>query len=355
MSSTYSPDLRIELIGTGDQAGVWGTTTNINLGTLLESAIAGYTSVSVTSANQALTANNGAADESRNAAIALTTITSANFAVYAPPASKLYVIYNTTAYTATIYNSTVLGNTTAAGTGVAIPAGKTMTVWSDGTNMAQQNTHLISPSLSGTPTTPTAATGTNTTQIASTAFVQATLLASVYPVGSIYINASSSTNPGTLLGFGTWAAFGAGRVMVGFDGTNTLFDTAEETGGSYDAVVGNHTHTYSGNTGTESANHVHNVSGNTGGQSADHYHGIQYGPRSGGSNGVADSQGGASPWNTFGTSNDHTHAFNVNSGGVSANHTHAFSGTTADANVATSVTNKNIQPYITVYMWKRTA
>ena len=134
MASTYSPDLRIELIGTGDQAGVWGATTNVNLGTLLEAGIAGYTSVAVASANQALTVNNGAADESRNAAIALTTSTGANFAVYAPPSSKLYVIYNASSYVATVYNSTVAGNTTAAGTGVAIPAGKTMTLWSDGTN-----------------------------------------------------------------------------------------------------------------------------------------------------------------------------------------------------------------------------
>jgi hypothetical protein len=61
MASTYSPDLRIELIATGDQAGVWGSTTNVNLGTLLESAIAGYTSVSVISASQAFTAINGVA------------------------------------------------------------------------------------------------------------------------------------------------------------------------------------------------------------------------------------------------------------------------------------------------------
>ena len=141
--STYSPSLRIQLITTGDQAGVWGTTTNTNLGTLIESAIAGYTSVSITSANQALTALNGAADQSRNMTIALTTTTAAAFAVYAPPAEKTYVIYNTSAYAATIYNSTVLGNTTAAGAGVVVPAGKTMTVWSDGTNFALQNTHLI--------------------------------------------------------------------------------------------------------------------------------------------------------------------------------------------------------------------
>jgi hypothetical protein len=63
--------------------------------------------------------------------------------VYAPPAEKTYVIYNASSYTATIYNSTVMGNTTAAGAGVAIPAGKTMTVWSEGTNFALQNTHII--------------------------------------------------------------------------------------------------------------------------------------------------------------------------------------------------------------------
>ena len=145
--STYSPSLRIELINTGDQAGTWGNTTNTNLGTLIESAIAGYTAVSITSANQALTALNGAADQSRNMTLALTTTTTANFNVFAPPAEKTYVIYNASAYTATIYNSTVLGNTTAAGAGVAIPAGKTVTVWSDGTNFAFQNNHLSSLTL----------------------------------------------------------------------------------------------------------------------------------------------------------------------------------------------------------------
>ncbi len=137
MSSTFSPDLRIELIGAGEQPGVWGTTTNTNLGTLIEDAIAGYISVSVTSANQAFTANNGAADQARNATIALTTTTGAAFAVYAPPTAKQYVIYNTTAYAATIYNSTVLGNTTAAGLGVTVAAGKKLAIFSDGTNFRE--------------------------------------------------------------------------------------------------------------------------------------------------------------------------------------------------------------------------
>ena len=147
MPSTYSPDLRIELIGLGEQAGSWGATTNTNLGTLIEDAISGYVVVSVISANQALTALNGAADQARNAVLALTTTTGANFAVYAPPTEKTYTVYNASAYTATIYNSTVLGNTTAAGAGVAIPTGKTVTVWTNGTAFAFQNNHLSSLTL----------------------------------------------------------------------------------------------------------------------------------------------------------------------------------------------------------------
>jgi hypothetical protein len=132
MPSTFSPNLRIELIGNGDQAGSWGTTTNTNLGTLIEDAISGYETVSVTTANQAFTYADGAADQSRNAMIALSTTTGAAFSVYAPPSPKQYVINNTSAFAATIYNSTVAGNTTAAGTGVTIAAGKKMVVFSDG-------------------------------------------------------------------------------------------------------------------------------------------------------------------------------------------------------------------------------
>ena len=76
----------------------------------------------------------------------------------------------------------------------------------------------------------------------------AATLQAVYPVGSIYINAAVATNPATLLGFGTWAAFGAGRVMVGIDSTDTDFDAAEETGGAKTVTlttsqIPSHTHT----------------------------------------------------------------------------------------------------------------
>jgi hypothetical protein len=200
MSSTYSPDLRIELIGTGDQAGVWGATTNNNMAYVLEQAIAGYVSVAVASANQALTYINGATataadNQSVHASLALTTSTGANFAVYAPPASKQYTIYNASSYVATIYNSTVIGNTTAAGTGVAIPAGKTMTVWSDGTNFTQQNTHLISPTIaSATLTTPALGTPSSGTLTNCTGLPVATGISGLGSGVATFLATPSSAN-----------------------------------------------------------------------------------------------------------------------------------------------------------------
>jgi len=164
-----------------------------------------------------------------------------------------------------------------------------------------------------------------------TSFVQ-----SLYPVGSVYINASDSTNPGTLFGFGTWAAFGAGRVLVGLNASNALFDTAEETGGSYDATLVAHTHTYSSTTGG-GGSHSHTIN------DPGHVHSYPYGPVAGASN-----TGGS---NTTGSVNTDAAVTGISINGV-GDHTHSVSGTTASS--GSSATNANIQPYITVYMWKRT-
>lgn len=178
-----------------------------------------------------------------------------------------------------------------------------------------------SPTLTGTPTAPTASPGTNTTQLATTAFVQSAL-AAVYPVGSIYINATSATNPATLLGFGTWVAFGAGRVMVGLDAGDASFDTAEETGGSKDSVVVAHTHT-----GTTASNGAHT-------------HQVVEGSASGG--------GGT----LYTSGDDMTNSIAAYSNTSSAGaHTHTI---TTDS-TGSSGTNANLQPYIVVRMWKRTA
>ena len=176
----------------------------------------------------------------------------------------------------------------------------------------------IDTALTGIPTAPTAASGTNTSQIATTAFVRTAIMDSVYPVGSVYISAGSSTNPATLLGFGTWTAFGAGRVMVGLNGSDALFDALEETGGSKDAVVVSHTHTVT------DPGHLHNTATITRGEY----------DTTGGSFGYGqDSPSGTGP---DVASKTNTTGISIASSGVSG-------------------TNANLPPYITVAMWKRTS
>jgi hypothetical protein len=146
----------------------------------------------------------------------------------------------------------------------------------------------------------------------------------LYPVGSIYVNATNATNPGTLLGFGTWVEFGAGRVLVGQNASDTLFDTLEETGGSKDAVVVSHTHTYSGTVDLDGA-HNHTL----------------------GFRQYLDGSGATGGAGTVGEGGD---IFRTGTVGV---HGHNYSGTTNST--GSSGTNANVQPYIVVKMWKRTA
>jgi hypothetical protein len=181
---------------------------------------------------------------------------------------------------------------------------------------------LNSPTFIGTPAAPTPAFGDNDTSIATTAFVQAALQ-SVYPVGSIYINAGVTTNPATLLGFGTWTAFGAGRVMVGLNGSDTLFDTLEETGGSKDAIVVSHTHTATSTVTDPGHNHTIQRTSNDGNFT------------------TAFDVPSDGPANTYFT-------------GTTSSTTGITVGTTV-ASTGSSGTNANLQPYITVAMWKRTA
>jgi hypothetical protein len=179
---------------------------------------------------------------------------------------------------------------------------------------------LNSPTFTGTPSLPTGTTGvtqataTSSTTLATTAFVQA-VAQTLFPVGAIY-TATVSTNPATLLGFGTWTAFGAGRTIIGNGGGFS----AGATGGSADAVVVSHTHTA---TSTDSG-HVHSST-----------------------NGLSLLTSGGGTGGTIGGSGVSTQGINTASGNAVI--------TTTVASAGVSGTNANLPPYIVVYMWQRTA
>lgn len=130
MASTYS-DLKIELIGTGEQAGTWGVTTNTNLGTALQEAITGSADVAFSSADVTLTlTNSNAAQVGRNLRLNLTgTSGGARELILGSgmQVEKFYLINNGLADTVTVKNTT--------GTGIAVPAGKSTFVFNDGTNV----------------------------------------------------------------------------------------------------------------------------------------------------------------------------------------------------------------------------
>lgn len=192
------------------------------------------------------------------------------------------------------------------------------------------NNGVASAGLTGTPTAPTANVDTNNTQIATCGFVRNAIakfapmldtMKKIYPVGSIYMS-TVSTNPATLFGFGTWEAMPEGRVLLaqGKSSWGTTYN-AGSTGGeaTHQLTVGElpqHTHTASTNTTGSHAHTYRTFYGTTG-----------YGP-----DGSSDRE---KTINT-GSSGNHTHTVTINNTGSNQAH-------------------NNLQPYIAVYIWKRTA
>jgi hypothetical protein len=136
MASTFS-SLKFELIGTGEQDGTWGDTTNTNIGTAIEQAITGSGDVTFASADVTLTlSNTNASQAARNLRLVCVGTSGGARQLVVPSIEKQYIVQNDLADTVTIR--------TSAGTGVAIPTGKTTVVFSNGTDVVDATTYLSS-------------------------------------------------------------------------------------------------------------------------------------------------------------------------------------------------------------------
>ena len=405
--ATYVNDLRLKEISTGDESGTWGSSTNRNLELISEGFARGTKDCFSSDADATETMADGATDEIRKLYLKVTssaTLSATRTLTLAPNTiSKIWIIENATTGSQAINISQGSGSnvqipngdvkvvaTDGAGSGAAVydlftdlnvagnfkvssdlTVGGDLTVSGDDITLATNTAgHLLvadgnnynpvalsndatlasngaitiadaavsldklaancintSKILSGAVTNAEIGSGAaiDATKIADgsvssaefqylngvTSAIQTQLdakptLATIYPVGSIYINATNSTNPGTLLGFGTWAAFGAGRVMVGLDSSDGDFNSAEETGGAKTVSL-------------------------TTSQLPSHSHSISY---------TDSGDGGVNISPNF------TAGIKFSSGGPITHTT----GTTGSGSA-----HNNVQPYIVVYMWKRTA
>jgi len=226
MASTYSPSLKLELIGAGDQSGTWGSTTNNNLGILLEQAITGVQTITMLNADYVLTNYNGTADEARNQVLVISGTNSAIRQVVAPLVEKTYIISNQTSGGFAI----TIGGVT--GIAVTIPNGITAQVYCDGTNFYSSQTGSAGNFyVNGTLLVGGAQTNTTSLSVGTTLSV--TGASTMAAVSGTTITASSQfTGPGTGL-TGTGASFTAGNATVAASAVQlgTTNWTVKETGG----------------------------------------------------------------------------------------------------------------------------
>lgn len=281
--STYSTNLALELIADGDQTGTWGTTTNTNLGTLIEQAISGYVTQACTGGTDTITIPNGTTGVARNMFLELTGTGGGTLVV--PSNKKLYFIYNNT--------STAITVKVSGQTGVSVPAAAKMVLVSNGTDVVVATNYMSSLTLGsalgvasgGTGVASNTAYAVLTGGTTSTGAVQS--VASVGTSGQVL----TSNGAGALPSFQTITSFVSGMIMlwsgssasipsgwVLCNGSNSTPDLRDRfvigagstyavgaTGGSANAIVVSHTHTAtdSGHTHTYTTRRTNKSGGDT--------------------------------------------------------------------------------------------
>jgi hypothetical protein len=159
MASTYS-NLKIQLMATGENSGTWGTVTNVNLGTAIEEAIAGSADVTFSSGTVTLTlTDTNASQTARNMRLNLTGTSGGAQDLVVPAVEKMYVVNNGCADAITVKVS--------GQTGVAVPAGKTMILFNNGTDVVDAVTHLSSLTVTGAVTLSNTLSVTGVTTVAA--------------------------------------------------------------------------------------------------------------------------------------------------------------------------------------------
>ena len=327
-------------MGNGEDSGTWGSITNTNWN-LMEQAVAGVQSITMSNTNYTLTDLNGVSDEARNMVLVVGGTNSAIYQIIAPLAPKFYVISNQTVggYAITIGGS--------SGAVITVPSASTVQVYCDGINFySAQTSSAGNFNVNG-----------NLNVVGTFNYT---------PAGIIHMWPTSSAPAGFLLCTGTavsrttYAAlfavigttFGAGDGSTTFNVPNytnrmPYGTTVGATGGTADAIVVSHTHT--GTTGTESQGHTHTYSGTTGGMNANNPHSHIQKDTASAAGGNISTNGGtlitSLASGTVATDNaniEHGHSFSGTTSNISANHSHNF--TTASS--GSSGTNANLPPYL---------
>lgn len=252
MASTYS-NLKIQLMTTGENSTTWGNVTNINLGTAIEEAITGSADVTFASNNQTLTlTDTNSTQVARNLRLNLTGTTGGSTRTLTVPAiEKVYIVNNDCADAITVKNST--------GTGITVPAGKTMWVYNDGTNVVDAVTHLTSLTLGtalpvaqgGTGSNTATFSGANITALNATNISSGTLAVARGGTGIT----STPTNGQLLIGNGSGyvaAALTAGDNITITNGSGSVTISSSGTVTSVDASGGSTGLSFSGGPVTSS-------------------------------------------------------------------------------------------------------